>query len=314
MKSFYCGLLCVLFCFVSVQMYAQRDDISQKDVKKAEKKKREKASQLQQNFGSTAPTLQGYQGTGRELTTKVKARSVKQIKSSESERANYSGNIKAADIKKIRAKSSKTASSYSGNIKYTDIKQKRADNDKEMASYSGSVKYVDIAKQRGKKNKKFAAYSGNISIANLRTRSRKIKDKSREIAAFSGNIRYVNIAKQRAKKDAKVAKFKGPNPIRIKKKPKGSITSVYKGAPNKNRVPANYNRRAFRLLPKVKKSELPNYQKGRKTKLKYNSRETQMWNGKSEMLPKRGERKLPDTKKSKKNKGESDTQETPTKE
>jgi hypothetical protein len=96
--------------------------------------------------------------------------------------------------------------------------------------------------------------------------------------------------------------------IRVKQKPKGSITSTYKGAPNKNRFVANYNRKKFRSGKFVKKSDLPNYQKTKPGKLKYDSRETKMWQNGGGTLPTRGERKLPKTSKKAKRKADQDAQ------
>jgi hypothetical protein len=251
-----------------------------------------------------------HQGEGKDLVQKVKAPSKRQKQNSESERADYTGNEKYVDIAQKRADKNRKLSNYAGKIPMRKVKYHKKDIEygaTERADYSGNVRYFDAKKERAKLSRQAANYSGNIRF-NPNARARKTRDKQREIADYSGNVPYLNIPKLRQRKATKLANFKGPIAIRVKQKPKGSITSSYKGAPNKNRFAANYSRKRFKSGKFVKKSDLPNYQKTKPGKLKYDSRETKMWQNGGGTLPTRGERKLPKTSKKAKRKADQDAQ------
>jgi hypothetical protein len=245
--------------------------------------------------GKDKPVSKKYQGTGKSLTAKVRTKDAHLSENVARDHADYSGNVKYVDREKVNRKAS-------GKI----------------ANYSGNIRYVDIAKRRASKDRKLSAYSGNISTHKLKIRNRDNRDKDREIADFSGNIRYVDIGKKRERMSAKMSAFKGAVPIRIRKKPKGSLVSSFRGE-TRRAAPANYNRKSFKSGRKVKKSDLPNYLKTKPGKVRYDSRETKMWLEGGKTLPKRtdrdAERKklVKSSKAEKSNKGKKGKkQETPT--
>lgn len=174
-------------------------------------------------------------------------------------------------------------STYSGDTplrKYRKYKRRNVkDKAAEMANFSGNIRYGNPEKLKSKRAKATSEYSGSILARKVRKyQKRGKKDKAAEIANFSGNIRFVNIFAKRQKKARKMASYLGPNPIRVRRKPKGAMISKFRGVPNSNkRRVANYNRKRFKSGRKVKKSELPNYQKNKPAKIKYNSREAK-WN------------------------------------
>lgn len=178
-----------------------------------------------------------------------------------------------------------------------------------VASYSGQIKYKDLKLAKAKSSQKFADYSGSIPLRKVRRMEEKREINNDNQARYSGNIQFVDFKARRQQMAGKLARFRGPVAIRIKKKPKGSSLANYRGAPNQNRRPANYNRSNLRSGRKVKKEDLPNYAKSPRRKLRYDSREVKMWREGGDILPKVQERKLP--KPSKKSKSHETETEMP---
>lgn len=215
----------------------------------------------------------------------------------------YIGNV----VDKRTITKDNSTSGYSGEIstkKLAKKVKKARKREGQMNEYMGNVPYVDFKAKHALSAKKTSAYTGNISLNKYRKSIKNARDTEKEMHSYSGDIRYVNFKDNYRKKSAKFAAFKGANPILVKKKPKGSITSDYKGAPNTNTRPVKYNKQRLKTGKPVKKSELPNYQKEKQPKLRYNSRETKMWleNG-GENMPKVPDRKTPKPVKQKKSKG-----------
>jgi len=188
-------------------------------------------------------------------------------------------------------------------------KQKRIKTKREIkedasmrASYRGNEKNLDLPKLRADKNQKLASYSGKVSLSKVNNFKTRMKDKDREMANFSGNVRYVNIPKKREKISRKMATSKGPVLVRVQRKPKGDITSEYRGAPKRPRQTTKYSKTNLKKGTRVKKSELPNYAKEKKRKLKYDKGETSMWQRGGSTMPGSGKRELPKKQKGKKKK------------
>ncbi|NJL11710.1 MAG: hypothetical protein HC913_00905 [Microscillaceae bacterium] len=162
-----------------------------------------------------------------------------------------------------------------------------------VASYSGQIKYKDLKLAKAKSSQKFAEYSGSIPLRKVRRMEERREISNDNQARYSGNVPFIDFKARRQQMASKMARFRGPVAIRIKKKPKGSSLANYRGAPNQNRRPANYNRSNLRSGRKVKKEDLPNYAKTPRRKLRYDSREVKMWREGGDILPKVQERKLP---------------------
>lgn len=255
-----------------------------KEAKKKEEHSRNNSIRNSQHLGNPTTQKQRNPTGSTDLVQKIKrVRTKKNIGDAASVRAAYSGNVRAIDLAKARAKKSK----------------------KSTSSYMGAERYVDIKKARTDKDGRQEKYSGNISVKQVRKSNKKDNKVAERAASYTGTVRFVNLRKARQQKARKMASFKGPNPIRVRKKPKGAIISKYKGAPNKNRKPAIYNRKSLKKGRRVKKSDMPNYMKDRPAKWHYDSRETKMWKeGGKAGLPGQGKRELPknNRKKNKKNK------------
>ncbi len=176
------------------------------------------------------------------------------------------------------------------------------------ASYRGQEKYMDLPALRAQKNQKLASYSGKVSLRKYDRFKNRIDNKDRDMASYSGSVRYVNIPKQREKISQKMASSKGPVLIRVRRKPKGDITSEYRGAPRRPRQEIKYSKTNLRKGARVKKSELPNYAKEKKRKLKYDKGETMMWQRGGSTMPGSGKRELPKKQKGKKNKQENNSE------
>jgi hypothetical protein len=324
-------LLGTLLFIVPHTAWAQKDNPTFQDTRQNKNTKNDRKTRNYQ--GKDKKIKRREQGTGNTITQKVRAKSKAEMADESSFQSGYTGNVPYTDTKSKQRKSNQDASSYQGNVKYIDYKASRAKkakklsdhtgnipmsavkykkkdaeyNAQERANYTGDVPYVNYKKKREQKAKDLSAYSGTIKYNRL-SLSRKKRDKARDMADYSGTVKYQNIPRLRQQKAARLAAFKGPSPIRVKQKPKGSITSTYKGAPNKNRYVANYSRTKFKSGRTVKKSELPNYQKEKPSKVRYDSRETKMWKEGGGNMPTRTERKLPKTSKKAKRKSEQETQ------
>ncbi len=173
------------------------------------------------------------------------------------------------------------------------------------SSYVGTERILNLPKLRGQKAQKLADYSGKISLNKVAQHKNRMANKDADMANYRGNIKmssYLNIAKNRQKFSKQLAKYKGPVLVRVVRKPKGDITSRYTGKPTRPYRPAKYNRSNLKKGAIVKKSELPNYAKERKRKLKYDKGETSMWQRGSSVMPGSPKRELPKKQKGKKNK------------
>ncbi len=232
---------------------------------------------------------------------KVKQKDADQAKEKKQQNNSNASNYRGSNYEKSKTYQG-TGRDLVQRVRRIKTKKDLGDDASMRASFISNQKFVDPSRQRAKNSLKSSSYAGNISARKQRIRQRRNRDKEKEIAAFSGNIRYVNTAKQRAKKSRKIASFMGANPIRVRKKPRGALVSSYRGAPNRNRKVASYDRGKLKSGRKVKRSELPNYQKVKPTKKKYDSRETKMWLDGGDTLPKRADRELPKTKKKKRKK------------
>ncbi|MCU0447812.1 MAG: hypothetical protein MUE85_23180 [Microscillaceae bacterium] len=311
--SIICLLVLAILAGSVEQSYAQNTNpsfINSTKQKDKSRKNRRNDNKRNNYLGKEKERETEYQGEGKKLVQKVKAPSKRDKIDSESERAAYSGNEKYVNIEQKRADKNRKLSKFAGKIPMRKVKYHQKDIEygaADRADYSGNVRYFDAKKERAKLSRQASNYSGNIRF-NPNKRARQVRDKQREISDYSGNVPYLNIPKLRQRKATKLANFKGPIAIRVKQKPKGSVTSTYKGAPNKNRFAANYSRKRFKSGKFVKKSDLPNYQKTKPGKLKYDSRETKMWQNGGGALPTRGERKLPKTSKKAKRQADQDAQ------
>ena len=181
-------------------------------------------------------------------------------------------------------------------IKVKRVKTERqiGDNASMMSSFtSKSPVYATSEQKIAKQSAKTSYFSGKIAVKSLAAKERSVRKNNNKMSSYTGNVQIINYASKRQNKAKKIASFKGPNPIRVKKKPRGSITSKYSGEPAKPHKPANYNRQRLKKGRTLKKSELPNYAKEKRGKLKFDSRETKMWREGGNTLPTRNDRKLP---------------------
>lgn len=139
------------------------------------------------------------------------------------------------------------------------------------ADYEGTVKANDKEKPRN------SQYSGNISTTAVAKRKKNIVSSQRKFASYRGNIKYVDYAKIRRKKNQDVASYRGN--IKVKKRPQGaSKAAKFKGTSSKQRkLYKNYDPRKLQKGRSVKKSDIPNYQREKPQKLKYDSRENIIW-------------------------------------
>lgn len=177
------------------------------------------------------------------------------------------------------------------------------DNAGFLSGFTSKTPYVDTKRTTLKNARKESRYAGNISVRKLRNARRDKLGNQKETSSYTGNIRLTNITAERRQASRRIAQFRGNIPLKSVKKPRGSITSSYRGAPNRNRALAKYDKSALKKGTRMKKSDLPNYQKAKPTKLKYNAKEAQMWAGtkksKDARMPTSTKRVLPKNNKKK---------------
>lgn len=207
----------------------------------------------------------------------------------------------------IKSKKAKTNQKSAGTNKLTQkakpVRTERqiGDDASMQAGFLGSVKVRNNDKTVYKNSKDIGNYAGKISVRKLRNAQRERSYNQDDISNFGGNVRITNTVADRRKASKRIAQFRGNIPIKSVRKPRGSITSTYRGAPNRNRTLAKYDRNSLKKGTRIKKSDLPNYQKNKPAKLKFNARETRMWMGeeKDSRVPTANKRELPKNNKRK---------------
>lgn len=188
----------------------------------------------------------------------------KSIRQKDKELSQNSGDI-PADYLKHRAtameEKNKQVSEYSGRIpgNYLEKKAKAIrQKDKEQSKYSGDLpgNYLENRKQaRQAKNREVSSYSGDITVRSLQKKAKAIRKKSKKMANWKGDI-VVHRMK------------KGMHP-----------SAAYRGGKIRNSYTAKerYRRRVLKRYSKDRNIEVPNYQKRKEPKPKYDKREAEIW-------------------------------------
>ncbi|MCS6822294.1 MAG: hypothetical protein NZ551_10540 [Microscillaceae bacterium] len=148
-----------------------------------------------------------------------------------------------------------------------------------QSRYSGTIAIRELKKKERKIQRiedDRARYTGNLSIATIRKKQRRSEQVRKQMSTFSGDIVVLNTPAVMRKRAKKISSFKGE--VLIKQKPaRDKYKTINYSSPLRNRTPANYNRSKLKAGAKLKKSELPNYQKNPPKKISYDAREAEFW-------------------------------------
>ncbi len=276
-----------ILIFTLVLLFTSPALLSQSKKDKDEKK--EKKSKPEKFIGKDEIQPQKYQGQ-KDLVTKVKAPKkqaapgtkdlVTKVKAPPKKNPNPAANKL---VIKVQPKS----------------EQNMRDKANAMADYRGPTVNYPNKESLISNSKLHSQFKGNVQVKSIKSQQRQIQKKSSEVTNFAGKTRYVDISKKREKTAKKLASFRGPNLVKIPKKPRNAQSTF--SQPNTIRKKANYDPRKLKKGRKVKKSELPNYEKKKNEKFHYDAGEVKMWKKGGEAVPAgRGERELPKVKKKKK--------------
>jgi len=124
---------------------------------------------------------------------------------------------------------------------------------------------------KGNKKLKLRKYGGSYSLKTWRKRKNDVAKNNQQMSGYRVKMAYTSQRKKR-RNAQKVSSFTGS--IRIKQqKPRGSKKSWTR---SQARKPVMYNKKNLKKgTKKVKKSDLPNYQKYKTKKIGYNTKESE---------------------------------------
>jgi hypothetical protein len=176
-------------------------------------------------------------------------------------------------------KKSKESSSYRGSN--VDKRNPQQRQQKEVSNFKGTtvvakIKKADVNDMRGAKVFSTRTYAPANSRNAMGERMLRNSDKAKR---GSGLVKSPYLRQKQAKrKSQEISSYKGD--ILVRKRPKGAYPgSKYAGGRTNSsfKKKEKYRKRMLRKIGKSRKAQQPNFKKKKETKLKYDTRESEIW-------------------------------------